>query len=498
VHFLQRDKNKELEAKNRELDRKLKEETVLREKAEARCVEFRKKLRTLTSDASATTQEQASGAQITRKDSVGPNGVASNEKKKGVAANGTGAKSGADNVPAKPKSPPNSTAQSNVGIGATANKPPAKQSTNVSAAKPQLASNNGAKLQLPSSAGRSQSTGTITKAKVGDQTIATKSVPAGNSDCVASTPAGSKAGASPTKATPAPNQRGTIQSDAAASRADPQTKHVRSGSNESAPKEVDTSSKPKSDAQTKPSNPVPPNVSKGKITQAQRRPDNISVQPTPPSTPQQRPPPVSRARTVPHPRAASLNDFDPLGPNATSNMEGDVVPIISFPTNISLGAVPTGSTASYYQHSNGQTYSPTGAAVPEQFDQVVVPITTFGMATSDPGGSQQYITNSFQMQQPFMLQQPIMFQQVQGGVHQWAPTFDQQAPANSQQFYQQQGYAHQLQQQQQHQQLHQQQQQLHQQQQQLQQQQNQQQHQQQQHQQQQQQPSNPFDPFAGP
>lgn len=54
IHFFQRDKNKELEAKNRELERKLKEEVALREKAEARCMEFRKKLRALTNESTGS------------------------------------------------------------------------------------------------------------------------------------------------------------------------------------------------------------------------------------------------------------------------------------------------------------------------------------------------------------------------------------------------------------------------------------------------------------
>jgi hypothetical protein len=403
-----------LEAKNRELERKLKEETVLREKAEARCMELRKKLRTLSNDPSPTTQEQAAGGESTRKNSVGPNGVASNEANQGVSANGTGVKGGLNNLPAK--SPLNGTAKPNGEKGTTGNKPPAKESTNGAATKaPAKAQSIGiAKVQPPSSAGKAQSIGTATKTKVGDQPIATKSVPAGNEN-LAANPAGSKSVPSPTKATPGPNQLGTIQSDAASSRIESQSKLVRSSSIESVPKEA------------------------------------------------------SRARTAPDSRGTSLSDFDPLFPNATSNMEGDVVPFISFPTNVSLGAVPIGSTTSYFQHSDGQAYSPTGAQVPEQFDQFVVPITTFGMAASDAGGTQQHITSGFQMQQPFMLQQPIMFQQVQGG---WAAPFtQQQVPVNSQQFYQQHGYA--------------------------QQQQHQPQYQQQQPQQQQQQlpPSNQFDPF---
>lgn len=42
--LLQRDKNKELEARNKELERKLREEKVLREKADARIIDLRKKL----------------------------------------------------------------------------------------------------------------------------------------------------------------------------------------------------------------------------------------------------------------------------------------------------------------------------------------------------------------------------------------------------------------------------------------------------------------------
>ena len=42
---MKRDKNKELEARNKELDRKLREEKVLREKAESRNVDFRRKLK---------------------------------------------------------------------------------------------------------------------------------------------------------------------------------------------------------------------------------------------------------------------------------------------------------------------------------------------------------------------------------------------------------------------------------------------------------------------
>ena len=45
IGFTQRDKNKELEAKVRELESKVKEEKSLREKAEARNIELRKRIR---------------------------------------------------------------------------------------------------------------------------------------------------------------------------------------------------------------------------------------------------------------------------------------------------------------------------------------------------------------------------------------------------------------------------------------------------------------------
>lgn len=451
----QRDKNKELEAKNKELDRKLKEEVALREKAEARCVEFRKRLRAASGDANLSNLPEQTGEDPAPKtNSLGANGQ-KDATQIGPTNNGNATITASKALPASKevKSTPAKSAASSAGATVDEQEPssrtPPKQPNGqgaVGAAKVQVG-NNAAKTQTPTTATKAQPAA-ATMVKGGEQSSVTKPLTQGKNVSVAVpavVPGNKTPATSPTKS----QQHSTLGEGPSSTVTEPQALHGRSNSHESASKVFDSAPKGKVDTPAKMEIPRPSTVTASKSAPAQRAPMPSSA----PQTPQQSRPPVSRpvvsAQNTPIPasRGTSLNDFDPLGPNASSsNLENGVWPVISFPTNVSLGAVPLGSAASFFQNHGGQAYQATAPA-PEQYNQAafmnenhyVVPI-AFGMTSSDMGGGQQHLANGFQMHQPLTLQQPIMLQQVQGGVQQWSAHMQQhQIPTNTQPYYPQQG-----------------------------------------------------------
>ena len=407
--------------------------------------------------------------QAAKKNDGTANGMASKDAKQNGPTNGNGPKAAAKPVvppvAGKPPGKPNA-----VAAGAALAKDGKTAASKIPVKQPNGQGTNLAKKAQPA-AGVAKEQPTSAPKTVIDQTAPSQPAPTQAEEAPSAASEAKTPVPSPTKIEP--NQRNATSGEGPSSNVaeTQQPVHSRSNSNESASKDQDTSIKAKPETPARAEIPRPSGVTKSNSAPAQQA---NQIPPAAPQTPQQRPPPVSRA--VP-PKGTSLSDFDPLGPSAsTSNIEGDIWPVISFPTNVSLESVPISSTASFFQHSGGQAYST--ASLPERYNQAtfvgenpyMVPI-TFGMTSSDVNG-QQHITNGFQMQQPFMLQQPIMFQQVQGGVQQWSAPVPQQqtGAANPQQFYQQ--HQHMLQQQQQ---------------------QQQQQHPPPQHQTV---PSNPFDPFS--
>lgn len=208
-------------------------------------------------------------------------------------------------------------------------------------------------------------------------------------------------------------------------------KHGRSNSNGSGTQDNDLYSLKRvpTDVSVKSDGPRTPTLSKKTVEAASRQEEVAKLGPPVPPTSQQVPPAVARPSSSVS-RATTLSSFDPLGPSSSPTLASDVVPVISFPTNVSLGAVPIGSTAQVFQNASGQTYAaPTTAnqmnsAAFVSENPYVVPI-ALGMAPQQLGsmipGSQQNAVNGVQMQQPIMLQQPIMFQQVHHtGVQQWS------------------------------------------------------------------------------
>jgi hypothetical protein len=253
----------------------------------------------------------------------------------------------------------------------------------------------------------------------------------------------------PVKAFPVtPNVRGTIQSDATPGvgvAAEVRSHHIRSHSHGSGlwdgtQIEVKSEVSPKIDVKLDvpsknevppPYGIAPPRVPEG--SHVKKRNDTGSTYANTP-LPQQRPPPIVRASSTPPPPAkasTSLDGFDPLRPRATSNMESEVFPAISFPTNVSVGTVPVVTTSSlYYQHQsgNGAYSTPPGPADGDNHNGLPI---TFGMSAADAANTQQPIANGFQMQQPYAHHQPIMLQQGHGDMQHWAV---QQPPST--QYYQ--------------------------------------------------------------
>ena len=121
-------------------------------------------------------------------------------------------------------------------------------------------------------------------------------------------------------------------------------------------------------------------------------------------------------------RSVPISEFDPLRQTQSteSNVAGEMVPVFSIPTQLSLGGVPIN--APIFQNS-----APSNGSLSSQVDQsafvsenpYLVPV-TLGMAPTlaqNTGDGVQQTQNDFQGmgQQSFMVfpqQQPIMFQQV--------------------------------------------------------------------------------------
>lgn len=118
-------------------------------------------------------------------------------------------------------------------------------------------------------------------------------------------------------------------------------------------------------------------------------------------------------------KAHFVSEFDPLRPThavESPNISGGMVPVISFPTQLSLEAVPINATSTIFQNPANSAELDQGTFVSE--NPFVLPV-TLGMAPAvdqSTGNGFQQMPNSFQ-QQSFMVvpqQQPIMFQQVSG------------------------------------------------------------------------------------
>lgn len=454
--------------KTRELDRKLKEEIALREKAEARCVEFRKKLRALSGDSNASPQEQVTASHrennTDAKPLCPPNDNTVDQDYNNSQSQDEVTPSGASKVLS------NDVVSS---FGAVPTKdgklayPPYKP--NVSTVGETSNSSSASNDPQPvNSVPKGHPVGPSAMLKVASQTSACKPFPlVGDKPPTVTNSVASVV--SPTRAASGPgmDQRSTIQSDATSiNNLEPRVMHGRSLSNESVHMELEGNIQAKTDNMVKIDISMPPNRTRTTTGAAPRRPDPSSVpqhqvkQATPPQTPQQRPLPVSRAVTAPptpapapaHSRGASLCDFDPLHPTPTPIVESNIWPVISFPSNLSFGTVPVSATGAYLNSSNLQTYTPTEALTQDQFNQgatiadtpYMVPI-AFGIAASDQTATQQQVASSFQMHQPLVLQQPIMFQSVQGGGQQWIATPQQNAQTSSQHYFQQPGFVQQQQ-----------------------------------------------------
>ena len=208
-------------------------------------------------------------------------------------------------------------------------------------------------------------------------------------------------------------------------------KHGRSNSNGSGTQDIDLYALKRvpTDSSMKSDTPRTPTLPKKAAEVASRREEVAKLGPPIPPTSQQVPPAVGRPASSVS-RATTLSSFDPLGPSSSPTLASDVVPVISFPTNMSLEAVPLGSTAQVFQSASGHTLAAPAIANemnPATFvseNPYVVPI-ALGMAPQQLGsmipGSQQNVSSGVQMQQPIMLQQPIMFQQVHHtGMQQWS------------------------------------------------------------------------------
>mmetsp|Transcript_18499 Transcript_18499/g.53520 ORF Transcript_18499/g.53520 Transcript_18499/m.53520 type:complete len:1202 (-) Transcript_18499:242-3847(-) len=452
-----RDKNKELEAKNRDLERKCKEEVSLREKAEARCAEFRKRIRALNGDAANAGQDQMNSSQRARTQSTS----SAPAKDTGIR-NGTTEKSNIAKPPAagprkdmnqeggaqrlqNPKQvlPPaaGDKAPGKQGGAGTGNKEPTKQTPEVAATIQSPAT-----TPKKTAANPSEIHGeTAVPKKATENAAQAKATPRPNENLVGAGTASMATGQNPTKvAANATSQLGTVSGEVAAAtnaQESANTRKVRSNSGGSGQQEKDTNVKPPG-LPTKIEIPTPSTPTIQRTVMNQHRPDHSAPHQATQGQPmQQRPPMVARAATTQGTsRASSINDFDPLRPAAATNMESGVFPVISFPTNVSLGAVPIGTTSSFCEsHGENMTYSAATAPVSGE-NPYVFPI-ALGMAPAAGPGQPSQMGNGFQMQQPYVLQQPIMFQQVHGSVQEWPAHMQQhqQIPqtSNHQHFYNQ-------------------------------------------------------------
>lgn len=398
----QRDKNKELEAKNRDLDRKLKEEIALREKCEARCLELQKALRESNGDIPAA-----------RARSVGQS--VDDPKTKPLDKNVANGLNGRDAL--QPPAGGNSPSQNLKKVKEPLRTGPA------GVVPPSLSTNKSLPRDVPAPQ---------------------RAVPPGPD-------ALPPKGPTPIPVNPTISRPQVSTGPEESKKDEPNSipGQVSSTSN-TAPKMVDTPSMSRVPADC---SSLPDagkagssdSVRQGMAWRSDTSQPQPAVHPPTPQHPHQATTRVNPQHAAAAPKAPSLRDFDPLGPSSSSNLGSDVVPVISFPTNMSLGAVPLGSPTPVFQDASGQTYSAAPAPFGEQYNQAtfvsenpyMVPI-TFGLAPSaaEPNGGnfQLDMTNSFQMQ-PIMLQQPVMLQQVHSGVSQWPaapPT------VNGQQYYQQQ------------------------------------------------------------
>ena len=152
-----------------------------------------------------------------------------------------------------------------------------------------------------------------------------------------------------------------------------------------------------------------------------------------------RPPPARPTKTgqtgqpAPAPKL-QVSDFDPLKrtSSAPPDVPGNVMPVISIPTQVSLEAVPLNSSSPLFQSTAEPTYSASSAPLSAQFSQGTI----VGYLPHNPN-----VANGIHelQQQSFMFlpqQQPFMLQQVTGGVNefsnvvtgQWAQTIPSSYP----------------------------------------------------------------------
>lgn len=410
----------------------------MREKAEARCIELRKKLRALTNENGGVQPRQENTVEPVKptpdgSSSVIPNDSSSKELKSKAS---TDASDGVEGTPV-PKPP----------TGSALGKEKPEDTTKGSPTPLKQPSLPPAGAKAPISTKASTGTGMMgcgqelgSSGKIEKQGFSSSGEPiTPNSKIPSSCPTKAFAGA-----LTAP--RGTIQSDAAPAastsaqpRALPnrQPSGLWDGKQNEPRSDVSPFADLKPDAVSKseaaaPFGVVPPHIPEP--GQVPKMNDASAIYATPPQTPTPRPPAVARAFSTPAQTLkgnSSLDGFDPLRSRAASVTERDVVPVISFPTYVSGATVPVGpNSTSYFQLQSGPgTYSATAAPIVSD-TQYVVPI-LFGMSPVPDAHAPKPQGNGFATHQTF--HQPIMLQRVQSDAQPWisgAP------PPSSAQFYQ--------------------------------------------------------------
>ena len=323
---MQRAKNKELEAKNRDLERNLKQEKSQKDKAEARNTELRKQLMEATAQNSSNNiTESTDGAGASLVDKVSEPKVAVLAEKDEGAAD----------------------------VSSSSND------------------------DVPESSAPLEAKGTINKFDSQVSTVTHSRSNSGNLD----------------------NEKGSLKTTPVKST----PTHRRSNSSG-----FEYESDALNTVKTTPTNITP--VKKPPATVVQSRRNDVMTPPT------ANPNLGSGVRSVP------ISEFDPLRQTQSteSNVAGEMVPVFSIPTQLSLGGVPIN--APIFQNS-----APSNGSLSSQVDQsafvsenpYLVPV-TLGMAPTiaqNTGDGVQQTQNDFQGmgQQSFMVfpqQQPIMFQQV--------------------------------------------------------------------------------------